>query len=169
MKSLVALCMAVLVLLPAAAAAQFGDWSAPVKVDGVNSVYLDSCVTISKNGLSLIFSSNRQNPGTTNRDLYVSQRASVDEPWGAPEPLAMLNTTDWESCPLLSLDEHRLYFTSPRAGGCGGQDIWVSRRHDRRDAFGWEAPVNLGAMWPAARTAPPVIRRPPSSRMKLAG
>jgi hypothetical protein len=56
----------------------------------------------------------------------------------------MLNTTSWESCPTLSLDEHRLYFTSPRGGGCGGQDMYVSRRHDRRDDLGWEPPVNLG-------------------------
>ncbi len=56
----------------------------------------------------------------------------------------MLNTGVWESCPAFSLDEHRLYFTSPRTGTCGGQDIWVSRRQDRRDNFGWEPPVNLG-------------------------
>jgi hypothetical protein len=132
-------------MLPAAASAQFSDWSVPVNLGPVvNSQYLESCVTISKNGLSLFFSSNRQSPGTTNRDLYVSKRDSISEPWGLPQPLASLNTTSWESCPALSLDEHRLYFTSPRNGGCGSQDIWVSRRHDRRDDFGWEPPVNLG-------------------------
>ena len=38
----------------------------------VNTPYVDSCVAISKNGLSLFFSSTRQSPGTTNRDLYVT-------------------------------------------------------------------------------------------------
>ena len=124
----------------------FTDWSAPVNLGPpVNTENLESCVTISKNRLSLFFSSNRQSPGTGDRDLYVSKRHRTTDPWGEPEPLTALNTGVWESCPALSLDEHRLYFTSPRtAGGCGGQDIWVSRRHNRRDDFGWEPPVNLG-------------------------
>jgi len=145
MRRAVGVCALMLVVLPATAIAQFTDWSAPVNLGSVvNSRYVDSCVTISKNGLSLFFSSNRQSPGSTNRDLYVSKRDSIEEPWAMPQPLLSLNTTAWESCPALSLDEHRLYFTSPRSGGCGGQDIYVSRRHDRRDDFAWEAPVNLG-------------------------
>jgi hypothetical protein len=128
---------------------EFTDWSPPVNLGPVvNSPYLDSCVAISKNGLSLFLSSNRQSPGptgnSTNRDLYVSQREGVDAPWGPPQPLAMLNTPVWDSCPSLSLDEHRFYLTSPRTGTCGGQDMWVSRRQDRRDDFTWEPPVNLG-------------------------
>jgi hypothetical protein len=128
-------------------AAEFSDWSTPVNLGPpVNSIYADGCVAISKNGLSLFFSSNRQtrDPSSQNRDLYVSERDSIDEPWGLPMPLTMLNTPSWEACPALSLDEHLLFFTSLRPGGCGWHDIWVSRRHDRRDDFGWEAPVNLG-------------------------
>ena len=145
MKVGVGACALMFVVLPATAMAQFTDWSVPVNLGPVvNSPYGDSCVTISKNGLSLFFSSNRQSPGTADRDLYVSKRDSTTQPWGEPQPLLTLNTADWESCPALSLDEHRLYFSSPRSGGCGGQDIYVSRRHDRRDDFGWEPPVNLG-------------------------
>jgi WD40-like Beta Propeller Repeat len=134
-----------LALSPGADNPKFTDWSAPVNLGPViNTPYVDSCVTISKNGLSLFLSSTRQAPGTTNRDLYVSKRLTVTDPWGPPAPLATINTNTWESCPALSLDEHRLYFTSNRGGGCGGQDIWVSRRQDRRNDFGWEDPVNLG-------------------------
>ncbi len=129
--------------LPGEDSKQFTDWSAPVNLGPVvNSTAVDSCVSISKDGLMLIFSSTRQSPGTTNRDLYVSKRDSKEAPWGVPLPLTMLNTTVWESCPALSLDEHRLYFTRP--GVCGGYDIWVSHRQDRRDDFGWELPANLG-------------------------
>jgi hypothetical protein len=141
--------LAFLGLFPAAATAQFTDWSTPVNLGPVvNSVTLDSCVTISKNGLTLIFSSTRQylpEKNNSDRDLYVSKRDSIDADWGAPQPLWMLNNKPaFDSCPALSLDEHRLYFTSNRDGGCGNIDIWVSRRQDRRDDFGWEAPVNLG-------------------------
>jgi WD40-like Beta Propeller Repeat len=158
MKLLLAAALVALIgALPAAPLPEFTDWSEPVNLGpDINTRYLDSCVAISKNGRSLFFSSNRQSPGTTNRDLYVSQRESVDAPWGPPQALTVLNTAAWESCPALSLDEHRLYFTSPRAvpGACGGQDIWVSRRQDRRDdLWGWEPPVNLGCA-PAGPNSP---------------
>ena len=157
MRIVPAVCALLFVLLPATAIAQYGespscgppergftDWSVPVNLGTpVNSEYLESCVTISKNGLSLFFSAVRPT-GKGSRDLYVSKRDSIEGPWGEPQPLTTLNTALWESCPALSLDEHRLYFTSPRPDGCGGQDIYVSRRHDRRDDFGWEPPVNLG-------------------------
>ena len=55
-----------------------------------------------------------------------------------------VNSSVQDSCPALSVDEYRLYFASARSGGCGGLDLYVSRRSDRRDDFGWEQPVNLG-------------------------
>ncbi len=133
-----------------AMAAEFSDWSPPVNLGSVvNSSYLESCVAISKNGLSLFFSSNRQrlNPTSQDRDLYVSQRESINDPWKSPMPLTELNTLVWDSCPALSLDEHRLYFTSTRPGGCGDRDLWMSQRHDRRDDQGWEQPIHLGCEW----------------------
>jgi hypothetical protein len=133
-------------LFAVASTAQFTDWNSPVNLGPViNSSYSDSCTAISKNGLSLFFSSNRQtgDASSLDRDLYVSQRETVKDAWGPAVPLTMLNTTSWDSCPALSLDEHRLYFTSRRAGGCGLEDIWVSRRQDRRDDFVWEPPVHL--------------------------
>jgi hypothetical protein len=137
--------LALLGFLPGEDNQHFTDWSEPVNLGPViNSAYVDSCVAISKNGLSLFFSSTR-NAGM-NRDLFVSQRGSKDDPWGTPLPLTMLNTMDWESCPALSLDEYWLYFTSPRPGGCGRADIWVSQRQDLSNDFGWEAPVNLGCV-----------------------
>jgi hypothetical protein len=127
---------------------RFSEWAPAVNLGPtVNSEYVDSCVAISKNGLSLYFSSNRQSPGNlVDRDLYVSQRASRDEPWGPPVSLAMLNSATWDSCPQLSPDEHRLYFTTRRSPDCGNglEDIWVSRRCDRRDDFDWGPPASLG-------------------------
>lgn len=157
MKLAVACCALMLALLPGTAIAQFTDWSAPVKVTGLNSgdwasspFKFNSCVTVSKDGLSLIYASNRLR-GTAEapemRDLFVSQRRSVQDEWGEGMPLTALNTTLWQSCPAFSLDEHRLYFASwqaPSCGGAAGADITVSRRQDREDDFGWEPPVSLG-------------------------
>ncbi len=143
MKQILAVCvLALLGFLPGEDPKQFTDWDTPVNLGPVvNSGKVDSCVTISKDGLTLIFSSNRGNASSSNRDLYVSKRECKTAPWGPPAALTMLNTDVWDSCPALSLDEHRLYFT--RTIGCGQEDIWVSRRQDRRDDFGWEQPVNL--------------------------
>lgn len=147
------------------APAQFTSWSTPQKLDSpINTNFVDSCSTISKNGLTMIFSSNRQTgvPTSMNRDLYVTKRMNVNAPWQEPVPLASINTPYWDSCPQLSLDEHKLYFTSGRPGGCGAEDIWVSRRHDRKDDLGWQTPQHLpceseGGINSAGRDLTPVL------------
>jgi Tol biopolymer transport system component len=107
-------------------------------------------VEISKDRLFLIFSSNRAtgNAGSLDRDLYLAQRVNTTVPWSSATvvPITDLNTVDhWDSCPALSLDGHRLYFTSSRDDGCNiaTEDIWVSRRHDKRDYLTWEEPVHI--------------------------
>ena len=124
---------------------RFSDWSAPVNLGPVvNSPSGDFFPAISKNGLSLYFSSSRPG-GYGGWDIYVSQRASIGAPWGPPQNLGgTVNTSADEGGPALSTDGHRLYFASTRTGGLGGNDLYVSRRHDKRDDFGWETAVNLG-------------------------
>src|SRR6266545_2490136 len=38
-----------------------------------------------------------------------------------------------------------MFFLSPRPGGLGGNDLYVSRRHNKRDDLGWQPPQNLGS------------------------
>jgi len=144
MKRLVVAVGLMLSLLAVAASAQstgFTPWTAPVNLGpGVNSSYFECCLTVSKNGLSLFFRAYRDN---LNR-LYVSKRASVADPWGPAQEIVGFNDGYGFTCPSLSPDEHRLFFVSGRPGGCGAGDLWVSRRHDRKDDFGWGPPVNLG-------------------------
>jgi hypothetical protein len=145
--------MLVAVLLPLAvvvASAQFTEWSPPVNLGApINDpAYDDSCLTLSKDGLSLIYSANRPT-GVGGADLWVSTRATVNDPWGTPQLVQNVNTAFLDACPGLSPDEHRLYFNSNRPGGCGWVDIWVSRRKNRRvhtGEDGWQAPVNLGCV-----------------------
>ena len=126
---------------------QYSDWSAPVNLGSTINFpnAWEYQVAISPDGLSLYFDSDRPG-GYGKRDIWVSQRASVDEPWGTPQNLGPnINTPSNDSAPFVSLDGHRLYFHSNRPGGFGGADIYVSRRHNKRDDFGWQPAENIGS------------------------
>src|SRR5437870_2552666 len=135
--------LVIVIGLPAAQAQKYSDWSTPVSLGPViNSAFNDQQPAISKDGLSLYFTSNRPG-GLGGFDMYVSQRACVDDPWGSPVNLgATVNTTFDEGNPAFSRDEHLLFFQSKRPGGFGGIDLWVSQRESTLDP--WSTPVNLG-------------------------
>ncbi len=131
----------------------FGPWSEPVNLGPVvNSPFDDNHPAISKNGLSLFITSSRPGGvnGATNLgrfpEIWVSQRASRDDPWGPPQNLGpVINSLGHNTgVPNLSPDEHLMFFNSTRPGGCGGADLYVARRKNKRNDFGWQAPVNLG-------------------------
>jgi Tol biopolymer transport system component len=140
-------CMFALVMAEASStqAQKYSDWSAPVNLGPViNSSLSDQGPAISKDGLSLYFTSNRGG-GIGGFDMYVSQRASVDDPWSSPVNLGpTVNTPSDEGNPAFSRDGHFLFFQSKRPGGFGGIDLWVTRREHTHDDFDWQLPVNLG-------------------------
>lgn len=138
---------------------QYSDWSAPVNLGPIVNWpdKSDQQASVSKDGLSLYFASGRPGgfsplcgtgaPGACDFDIWVSQRASVDDPWGPPQNVgASINTSSREFFPVLSSDGHRLYFASNRPGGLGEMDVYVSRRHNKRDDFGWQPAENLGSV-----------------------
>lgn len=131
---------------PSLHAQHYGDWSTPTNLGPViNSAFNDSGPAISKDGLSLYISSNRPD-GVGGIDIYVSQRASIDAPWGAPMNLgATVNSTAGDGNPAFSRDGHYLYFQSDRPGGAGTTDVYVSWREHTHDDFGWRTPVLLVA------------------------
>lgn len=139
--------LAALLWTPMANAQNFSDWSTPVNLGAtINSAFNDQHPAISKNGLSLYFVSDRPG-GFGGFDIWVSQRASVDDPWGPPQNLGpIINSSNREFAPAFSPDRHSLYFSSNGPGGCGGSDLWVSHRRNKKNDFGWEPPVHLGCV-----------------------
>jgi len=154
---LAAVALLAVISLPSAAQ-QFGPWSAPASLGStVNSACDDMHPTLSKDGLSLIFSSTRpQDPALTGCDaalhLWVSERDSLDSPWQTPQPLTMINSPDGspfqDHAPYLTTDGHWLFFHSARAerscNGGGRTELWAAHREDKRNDFGWETPIHLG-------------------------
>lgn len=156
--SLLAFLLAVAVLCAAPAGAQtYSDWSTAVNIGPPVSRpdTWDVCPFISKSGLELYF---RRWVDGRRYDIFVSYRDTVDDPWGEPISLP-INTEYGEICSYVSIDGHWLYFVSNRPGGCGGTDIWVSHRKNKRDDMGWETPKNLGCHVnsPAAENGPVIF------------
>ncbi len=113
-------------------------WGQPENLGStVNSSARDMFPSISADGLTLYFSSNRSGI----YDLWVTTRATKDDPWSSPVILGSQVGSGFG--PNISADGLSLYFGSPRSSGYGIDDIWVSTRITK-DAP-WQTPVNLGS------------------------
>lgn len=120
------------------------NWGAATNLTAtVNSTFDDKSPTLSDNGLTLIFTSNRTD-GPGNDDLYISTRTSLITAWSPPIPVVgLINTVFNESAPSLSSDGRSLFFHSDAPGGQGTTDLYVSVRPSIGDP--WDMPDNLGA------------------------
>ena len=161
-RAIGALLSLVLVLLATSrpgAAPNPSDWTVPENLGPVvNSPFQDFGPAISKTGLSLYFTSDRPG-GLGTFDIWVSQRARKDDPWGSPVNLGgVINGEASDNVPTLSRDGHWLLFNSTRPDGFGGQDIWASWRRHVHDDFDWTPPFNLG---PGVNTASIDVNTPP--------
>jgi len=131
--------------------AHFSTWSEPVNLGStINTTFNEQGPTLSNDELSLYFGSDRPG-GIGGFDIWVSQRACKDCPWETPLNLGpAVNTASDETGPGLSVDGHLLFFRSTRPGGAGLGDVFLSKRANPKDDFGWGAPVALG---PGVNTA----------------
>jgi WD40-like Beta Propeller Repeat len=132
----------------------YGPWGAPANLGPVvNSPFNDNHPAISKDGLSLYITSGR--PGGVNganllqfEEIWVSQRGTLEADWEPPVNLgpAINSVGSNTGSPTFTPDGHRMYFHSNRPGFCGLADLYVARRHEKRDDFGWEPAENLGCV-----------------------
>lgn len=110
----------------------------------VNTSKDDQGASISADGLTLYFSSNRPG-GYGLSDIWMATRPTKSAPWGPPEnlgPLVNSSSSDVGSC--ISPQGLELYFCSNRPGGYGHADIHVSTRATTKDP--WGLPANLGLL-----------------------
>jgi len=110
----------------------------------VNSSRMEYAASVSADGRTLYFCSNRPG-GSGGNDLWISTRATIDEPWGEAVNLgAMVNSSNPDGYPSISADGLTLYFSAyNRSGGRGLNDIWMTARATTDDP--WEKAVNIGS------------------------
>lgn len=119
-----------------------GRWQVARLLEGINTADPEGAASLSADGRLLVFSACDRPGGSGDCDLLAVGHDGRG--WGAPTPLAELNSPDWDSHPALAADGSWLIFASSRPGGVGGRDLWISRRD------------SLGRFGPAFNPGPPL-------------
>ncbi|MBK8502355.1 MAG: OmpA family protein [Saprospiraceae bacterium] len=113
-------------------------WSKPANLGpAVNSRSWDGQPSLSANGKTLFFSSERSGGGGS-RDLWMINRKGSG--WDTAINLSELNTDGNEEVPFIHASDESLYFMSDGHPGFGGTDLFIARRGNEK----WQPPVNLG-------------------------
>jgi hypothetical protein len=104
-------------------------WGTPMNLGPiVNSSFDDAAVSISADGLSLLFIDypNQRPGGYGGPDIWVTMRATTKDPWSTPVNLgSTVNSASRDDAPgELSPDGSTLYCPSNRPGGSGNMDLW---------------------------------------------
>lgn len=103
------------------------SFQSPTTVTELNTDQEENGLTLTQDGLVVIFSSNRPG-GLGDYDLWRAARASPDDPFSEPEPLTALNTSALEGDPALTPDGQELFFVSGRNGNETLREIFRSLR-----------------------------------------
>ena len=107
------------------------------RVDELSSAADDRMPNMHKDGLEIVFSSNRAGATPFDQDIYVARRSSVKAAWSAPLRIdnPFINTSGSETRASLSADGTRLYFGRKLTAEDPG-DIYVSTRRKGRGRHG---------------------------------
>ncbi len=116
-------------------------WTTPQNLGKpVNTEFWESQPSLSADGKTLYFVSNRKN-GKGGMDIWKTQLNEKNE-WTNPENLGdSINTAKNEMSPFIHFDSKTLYFSSNGHIGMGGMDVYVSRKNLKNE---FSIPQNLG-------------------------
>jgi len=117
-------------------------WEPPQNLGpNINSPYHDGILSVSADGKTLYWSSNRPD-GLGGLDIWMARRGNPSEPFGPAENLGPpINTPGDDFAPEITVNKKRLYFASSRPGSIGFVNLWVATREHKGDP--WGEPVSL--------------------------
>lgn len=119
---------------------KIGDtWTHPKNLGKpVNSLYWESQPSLSADGKTLYFASNKRG-GFGGRDIWVTRNENGQ--WSVPKNLGKeINTRKDETTPFIHSNGVSLYFSGNGYPGMGGYDLYRSEKKDST----WSKPKNLG-------------------------
>jgi len=115
------------------------DFGNPFNVTSISTSANENNPSLALDGLTLYFESNRSG-SLGGSDLWYATRAVLDGAFNTPVhlggPISSANE-DWG--PFITSDDLTLYFSSTRAGGSGGHDVYSATRASATGTF--NAPV----------------------------
>lgn len=116
-------------------------WTEPVNIGPpVNTEYWESQPSISADGKTLFFVSNRPG-GYGGLDIWYSE-TDPDGKWKEPVNAGdSINTAGDEVTPFIHFDGKTLFFSSNGIPNMGGFDIYMARK---KNDGSWSKPVNIG-------------------------
>ena len=116
------------------------EWSNPIPLpEPINSPHIETSASISPDGKTLYFVSNRPN-GQGDLDIWYSTKNQQGK-WEKAKNLGnTVNTPEKEEGVFIHPDGKTLYFSSKGLGGAGGYDIFYTRLENGV----WTKPQNLG-------------------------
>lgn len=110
---------------------QNGQWSRPVKLEGISTEYDEDCPFMHPDGKTLYFSS-KGHSSMGGYDIF-SSTINDDLTWGAAKNIGYpINTTGDDINFTLSADGKNGFYSSDIEGGYGKQDIYMIRFNERR-------------------------------------
>lgn len=120
-------------------------WKEAKPVQEINTPLNEGTQTVSADGKLLFFTSCNRPGGFGSCDIYYAVRQKSG--WGTPVNAGnKVNSAGWESQPCVSSDNRFLFFSSERAGGFGGKDIWKTEITgiDQHGNIQWGETTNAG-------------------------
>lgn len=120
-----------------------GNYTKPFSLPGaVNGKFNEGAACISSDGKKMYFTRNATKKNKSGLyDLNIYSADLVEKKWQNIKELD-LGASDFTNChPVLSKDDHTLYFASNRPGGFGGMDLYETHLIEGE----WDTPINLGA------------------------
>lgn len=118
------------------------QWSTPELLPApINTDGNDFGSAFAGDGQTMVFVRCDASDGLGSCDLYITELKG--DKWSVPVNMGnVVNTDDWESQPTINADGNKIIFTSRRAGGYGGADLYMIEKNH----LGlWGVAQNLGS------------------------